>query len=261
LSFASFSRFTQVSPQGADGPTLGANPFVGPNPLAKLDPNAPPDQTPGVTLKLMDKATKQIRSSTGSFLLDTGAAASIISTEQAHKLGVRYRSDFTLETFDPAHPELPGQKLEDQFVIPLSGIGGTENIAGFFLSSLLVRTQQGNAANDNDPAHLRFRDVPVLVSDITLTDPTTHETVTLDGVLAMNLLLASVTLSFDLSDPELPIFSVDGFRQAPFDWVVFDAQRGLLGLELSAVPEPATYAVVLLGLALLGWRLRRVRAG
>ncbi len=254
LSFANFSGFTEVTPSGAQGPTLAANPFVGPNPLA--NPNAPPDTTPGVTLRLGNKQT------TGSFLLDTGAAASIISTAQAAKLGVRYRAGSAqpeLETFDPAHPELPGTLLAKQFVLPLSGIGGDENVAGFFLSSMLVRTQQGSAANDNDPAHLRFLDVPVLVTDITLTDPSNKKVITLDGVLAMNLLLASVTLSFDLSDPSNPNISVDGFRQAPFDWVVFDPQQGVLGLDVSAVPEPATYLSALLGLSLLGWRLRRAR--
>jgi len=44
-----------------------------------------------------------------------------------------------------------------------------------------------------------------------------------------------------------------------FDWIVFDPQNSVLGLELSVVPEPSTYAIMLLGLALVGWRLRRAR--
>jgi hypothetical protein len=256
LSFASFSRFTDLTPQGAEGPTQGENPFVGPNPLAKLDPKAPPDHTPGVTLVLGNKQT------TGSFLLDTGASASIISKEQAAKLGVRYRPNTTetiLETFDPAHPEAPGTALVDQFVLPISGIGGDETVAGFFLTSMLVRTQQGNALNDNDPAHLRFMGAPVLVSDITLTDPVSGDIVTLDGVLAMNLLVASVSLSFDLTDPEFPLPIFDGFNPSSFNWIVFDPQNGVLGLDVSAVPEPASVLLVLLGLGSIGWRLRHAR--
>src|SRR4029078_5279244 len=111
--------------------------------------------TPGIKLKLGDKET------TGSFLLDTGAAASVIFKDVAAKLGVRERPRLladglpVLEQYDPAHPELPGTELPNQFVIKLSGTGGDQTAAGFFLDSMLLRTQQGDAANDDDPRHLR----------------------------------------------------------------------------------------------------------
>jgi len=35
------------------------------------------------------------------------------------------------------------------------------------------------------------------------------------------------------------------------------AEHGVPGLDVSAVPEPASYLVVLLGLGLIGWRLQR----
>ena len=50
LSYADFSRFTQVTPAGAAGPNLAANPFIGPDPTRHLTPNAPPDLTPPVQL-------------------------------------------------------------------------------------------------------------------------------------------------------------------------------------------------------------------
>jgi hypothetical protein len=67
----------------------------------------------------------------------------------------------------------------------------------------------------------------------------------------MNFLAASVFLS----EP----FELGEINAAPFDWIVFDPQNSVLGLELSVVPEPSTYAIMLLGLALVGWRLRRAR--
>jgi len=33
----------------------------------------------------------------------------------------------------------------------------------------------------------------------------------------------------------------------------------VLGLELSVVPEPSTYAMMLLGFALVGWRVLKAR--
>jgi hypothetical protein len=242
LTFTSFSRFTRLTPENAEGPSQSANPFIGPNPLAKLDPNAPVDNTPGITLKLGDKQT------TGSFLLDTGAQASVISRDLAAQLNVRYRPnspDPILEIFDPAHPDAPGTELPNQFVITLTGTGGDETAAGFFLDSMLVRTKEGNPLDDDDPAHLRYLHAPVLVADISLMDPMTQQVLTLDGLFAMNFLVASISLStLDIA------FS-------PFDWVVFDPQNSVLGLELAAIPEPASFVLVLLGLVAVtlrcGW--------
>jgi hypothetical protein len=56
LSYASFDRFTQTTPAGAEGPTLRHNPFIGPNPVAALDPGTPPDNTPGSGLLHLDRS-------------------------------------------------------------------------------------------------------------------------------------------------------------------------------------------------------------
>jgi len=252
LTFASFSRFTRVTPTNAEGPTQSANPFIGPNPLAKLDPSVPAGTVPGIKLKLGNKEA------TGSFLLDTGAQASVISKDVAAQLGVRERPRLSpddipvLEQFDPAHPELPGTALANQFVITLSGTGGAQTAAGFFLDSMLLKTQQGDAANDDDPRHLRYMGAPVLVADITLQDPLTLQTLTLDGLFAMNFLVASIFLT------EVGGHGGDD-SPSPYKWIVFDAEHGVLGLDVSAVPEPASYLVVLLGLGMIGWRLQRQR--
>ena len=73
------------------------------------------DHTPGVTVSFDGQQA------TGSFLFDTGAQTSIISTNIAAKLHVRYVAGTQntdspeLETYDPAHPNLPGTLVTDQF--------------------------------------------------------------------------------------------------------------------------------------------------
>ena len=53
LTLKSFDRFTQTTPPGALGPTLGVNPFIGPDPLAALEgTNPPPTLPPGITVRL-----------------------------------------------------------------------------------------------------------------------------------------------------------------------------------------------------------------
>ncbi len=115
LSYADLSGFTTTTPTGAPGPTLAHNPFIGPNPLA-----APgTDKTPGIRLtyqvpnpaspgKLLTLAAS------GSFLFDTGAGASFISTNIASQLHVRYRpgtqgtDNPLLEMYDPNNPSRGG---------------------------------------------------------------------------------------------------------------------------------------------------------
>jgi hypothetical protein len=229
LSYGSFDRFTSISPAGAPGPTLRTNPFIGPNPVLQLDPNPPADDTPGITITMGNQ------SSTGSWLLDTGAAASMISTEQAARLHVRYRAGTQgtenpkLEIFDPVNPNQPGTLIPDQFSLPIGGIGGTTTPAGFYLDSLLLRTQEGNAADVNDPNHVRYLGAPVLVADISLQDPNTQETITLDGIFGMNMLVG--TASFTPG----PIPTFDALADGYYNWITFDEPSGLLGLDLKEV--------------------------
>jgi hypothetical protein len=241
LSYGSFNRFTSVSPLGSSGPTLAHNPFIGPNPVLALETNPPVDNTPPVTFGFGGKTT------TGSFLLDTGAAASMISSSKAAALSIRYRAGTQstdnpkLELFDPANPGVIGTLIADQFSLAIGGIGGTKTVAGFYLEDMILRTKEGNASNLNDPKHLHYHGAPVLVNDISVADPLTGQTLTLDGILGMNLLTGSVDL---IPDPFLGI-TFGAMSNGAYDWLVFDEPNGTLGLalkgELIAVPEPTGF--------------------
>lgn len=228
LSYAQFDRFTQTTPAGAEGPSLRHNPFIGPNPLAALDPSIPPGNTPGVTITLGANQT------TGSFLFDTGSAASFISTGLAAAINVRYQpgtagtADPQLELFDPANPGMPGTPLPNQFQLTLSGIGGSQKAAGFFLDALSVPTVEG------DP--LNFIGAPVLVVDISVQDPVTLDVLTLEGVFGMNFLVAS---AFVVEDP----FSIGPFSTGTFDWLVFDEPNAVLGLQVAGAPPVSIPAI------------------
>ena len=221
LSYADFDRFTQTTPPGAEGPALRHNPFIGANPVAALDPGVPPDNTPGVTITL------GANQATGSFLFDTGAAGSFVSTDFAAVINVRYQpgtlgtADPLLELFDPADPSAAGTLLPNQFQLTISGIGGSVKAAGFFLDSLSVPTIEG------DP--LKYIGAPVLVFDISVQDPITLDTLTLDGVFGMNFLVASI---FFIEDP----LTFGPSSTGAFDWLVFDEPNGLLGLQLAGAP-------------------------
>ena len=235
LSYGSFDSLTHTGTLDAMGnlvsftgaqlaanqPTLEHNPFIGPNPL-----NPVGDTTPPVKIAFGD------RTASGSFLLDTGAAASMISTNLASQLDVRYRpgtqgtDNPQLETYDPARPTNAGTLIGEQFQLAIGGVGGTTTLSGFYLKSMLVRTTQGNAANENDPKHLRFLAAPVLVNDIKVS-----ATLTLDGIFGMNNLFGSVlTENSDLGGGIVVPFPV-GLAPGAFDWVVFDEPSGLLKLR------------------------------
>lgn len=221
LSYADFERFTQTSPAGAEGPTLRHNPFIGPDPAALLDAGTSPDNTPAVTI------TMGARQATGSFLFDTGAAASFVSTDLAAMISVRYQpgtrgtDNPQLELFDPDNPNGPGTPLPNQFQLTISGIGGGQRAAGFFLDSLSVPTVEGDPFN--------FIGAPVLVVDISVQDPLTLDTLTLDGVFGMNFLVASAFFIEDTLD-------ITAFNAGPFEWVVFDEPNGMLGFQVVDAP-------------------------
>lgn len=220
LSYASFAQFTSTTPTGATGPTLADNPFIGANPVAAFNGSPQANSPPGVTIAFNGK------SATGSFLFDTGAAASFISQAMAAKLGIAYAPG----TYDTNNPSLissaTGQPLANQFTTSVSGAGGAlVNAAGFYLNSLSLQTTEGTT--------ISFNSAPVLVQDVTVTDPTTLKSLTLNGDLGMNFFEPSYTT--DLSQ----------INAAPFNWVTIDQPNGLLGLTL--VPEP-TAALLLIGL-------------
>jgi hypothetical protein len=138
-------------------------------------------------------------------------------------------------TYDPNNPigsdapKLLGVPADEQIVTSLAGVGGEVKVAGFFLSSLLLRAQEGNLLDDLDPAHLRFLDAPVYIFDIKLSD-----TLTLDGILGMNFLSASTFVEGDGVD-----FAFLAGRESPFSAVVFNESDGTLGLEPTGAPGDA----------------------
>jgi autotransporter-associated beta strand protein len=223
LSYANFDRFSQVTPSGAPGPTLNDSPFIGPNPVAKMD-GVTSDHTPGVTVSYNGLQ------STGSFLFDTGAATSMISTSAAANLHVRYvagtegTDNPELETYDPAHANSPGTLIPGQFQLVVGGVGGSTTAAGFYLDRMLLRTMEGKPGNDNDPNNLRFVGAPILVADITVKDPITSKTLTLDGIFGVNNWVASAEVGMD--------GSLGATSPGSFNWAVFDQPNGVLGLDV-----------------------------
>jgi hypothetical protein len=229
LSKVDFSRFTTTTPSGAPGPTLGTNPFVGPNPLRNLPGNPlnlPPDSTPAMTIGYGGLTAQ------GSFLLDTGAGASFISQNIAQQLHVRYRAGTFGPNLDsPQLEDLNGNLIPNQFRVTLSGIGGSSlTTAGFYLDSMLLPTMEGNAAVTSDPRHLHYLGAPVLVTDISVEDSVTQKSLTLDGDFGMNYLVGSLFL--DVSD--LSNIAIGAFTPGAFDWVTFDETTGVLGLKLNS---------------------------
>jgi hypothetical protein len=146
--------------------------------------------------------------------LDTGAAASLLSTKQAAAVGIRYRPG----TEGTATPVLDGVPQDQQFTLTVGGIGGQRKSAGFYLIELRVPTAEGDI--------LIYRPAPVLVYDITVEDPKTQQRLTLDGVFGMNFLTASAKIGEGL----LP--DIGKLTEGPFEWLVFDEPNALLGLQL-----------------------------
>jgi hypothetical protein len=204
LSSVSFARFTQTTPSSSIGPMLSDNPLIGPNPMTRQNLNAP-----AVVV------SHNGRHMTGSWLLDTGAAASMISEKQAAALGVTYiESTRGAET-----PKLSGVPEDKQFTLSVGGIGGQKKSAGFYLDELTLTTQEGKP--------LRYRHAPVLVADITVKDAS-GASFTLDGVFGMNFLVATANLTEASLVPD-----IDHLTQGPYRWIVYDQPRGILGLELN----------------------------
>jgi hypothetical protein len=189
LNFVSFAQYTKISPGGAQPPAIGANPMIGVN------------------------VTHRGKTYTGVWLLDTGAAASMISRKQAAALGVSYAPG----TDGTGHPRLDGVPADRQFIMSVGGIGGTKKSAGFFLDRLSLPTIEKNP--------ISFVHAPVLVADITLTD-SSGRTSTLDGVFGMNFLVASAMV-----DESSLIPDIDHLTSGAFRWIVLNQPAGWLGVQ------------------------------
>ena len=236
MSYASFDGYTTISPAGAQGPTLARNPFIGPSPVPNADGLF--NDAPGVKLTFGDE------DATASLLLDTGGSVSAISQAIASQLGVTYDPNNPLGS---AAPRLLGVPDDEQITTTIAGVGGELTVSGFFLSSLILRTEEGNVLDDDDPNHIRFLDAPVYVLDISLDD-----NLTLDGILGMNFLSASTLFESDGIN-----FAFLAGRESPFSTLVFNEQLGTLGLELAQVPEPGAAGVLATTLAAMLLRRRR----
>jgi len=218
-SYASFDDFTNTTGPGAQPPTLAHNPFIGPNPLS---PSGQQSDVPGVTIEFNGSKT------TSSILFDTGGAATIFAQHLIQQLGVQYRHGAGTNSSNPILEYIAdGSTVPNQFQLTLGGVGGQVKASGLFLDSLLVRTMEGDAANDNDLRHLQYTDVPVLVLDISIEHPVTNELFTLDGIFGMNLLFPTAFV-----DEPLNIFDL---QMAPgfYDWITFDEPSGLIGLQFN----------------------------
>ena len=143
------------------------------------------------------------QSFTGDWLFDTGAPASLISTEQAEALGL-YRNG------NPVRPP--------DFSIQLGGAGGKmTNAPGFRIDRLRIPTARGRT--------IEYRDVHVLVHDVGVTLDN-GERVVLDGIFGTNLLLPTVSLGGGLGLPT-------GSAAGPYEHIWIDGPRGRLLLDLA----------------------------
>ena len=97
----------------------------------------------------------------------------------------------------------------------------------------------------------------MLVSDIGLLDPSTQQTLTLDGIFGMNFMVASTQIFLD---PNGGFPSFGDMAAGAFNWIVFDEPNGLLGLDVKpeSVPEPATIVLLAIGTMMLVWRRRQI---
>lgn len=202
LTYVSFERFTRVTPAGAAGPVVVANPVIGPDPLKPAAAAADGRNAGAVVARHKGKATRL------TMLLDTGAACSMISVAKAAELGV---------TYDEDTGTLAGALAKEQFSLSVGGIGGMKTAQGFYLDVLALPAQAGEP--------IVYAKAPVLVSDVTVTDPATGRPFTLDGVFGMNFLTASASIEGGL----LP--EIGDIVGGPFEWVVIDHVRGVLSVR------------------------------
>jgi hypothetical protein len=183
LTMVDFSRFTRIEPAGAAGPSLVSNPMIA-----------------NVTIVYHGNTA------TGTFLLDTGAASSIISTKLAQQLGVQIA----------ANGDLANVPKDQQFELAIGGVGGAKSSHGLFFDRLELPTREGTP--------IVYAKAPLLISDITVAD-SSGKTLTLDGVFGMNYLVSSAEITGGL----LP--DVGKIVDGPWRWIVIDFKMGELGLE------------------------------
>lgn len=230
MDFGDFARFTQTS-DPAKAPAMSQNPFIGQNPVDLLDGGSPDPGAEGV------RTTHNGQTRETSWLFDTGAAASIISEDVAGLHGVTVEYEMISTPDGPEerpYLEQDGQRIVDQFYLAIGGVGGSRTVAGFWLEELALPTMEGE--------EIVFKRAPVLVANITVADPLTDESLTLDGILGMNFLVASAFI-----DSSSPFPFPDDITAGAFDFFTYDQTSNVLGLTLNPafVPEPASLGLLL----------------
>lgn len=152
------------------------------------------------------------KSTTATFVLDTGATISLMSVAKAADLGL---------TDEYGTPIVP-----PDFNTAISGIGGEVEIDGYQIDNLILPTLNGY--------NLVYNNARIFVHDISILDEDTNEFITIDGIFGSNFLCASAKLLFG--------FPVD-LAETPYTHIVIDTQKGLLGFDVNDVyPLPEPYA-------------------
>ena len=263
--YADFDGLTQTT--GGEPPALAHNPFIGQAPaIADEDTDDGGELVRGITVNTNGVSTE------GSWLFDTGAAATIWSAESAADHGVFYSTQAGkgLGSANPTLVDADGNEIGSddapQFQLQIGGVGGTLNIAGFFVDELLVPALRDDGFGGEEAFDLVFTDAPVLVADISIDatpdDTTDDEVFTLAGVFGMNLLVPSLFLDGLGLDPlglvGAPVLNgnLDAFAfDEPTGDVLLRFNRDLV--DFVAVPEPTTVAVLIAGTVLLAGRRNR----
>jgi len=247
-SYGDFSRFTRTFARdglnnettldaASFGPTLVHNPFIGPDPTGDSNEG---DPVPGIT------AIHNGATTTTSWLLDSGASASIVSEVLSAAHDVQYRAGHGPGSLEPQLERISdGTLVPNQFQQAVGGISGTLSIAGFSLDKVSVQTIEGDS--------LDYLNVPVLVLDISVLDPTTQESITLDAVFGMNMLVASAEILGGLPGD---------IHVGAYDFISFDEPSGVLSLVFNVdldLPEPSSFSLVTTAFMLLLAASRRNR--
>lgn len=141
------------------------------------------------------------KSFTGTWLLDTGAPASIISTKHAQALGLVDQQGNPTRSAD--------------FTLPLGGVGGdVKPVPGFRVAFMRVPTDDGRI--------IEYRNVSLLVTDVSA-KLDTGEVVTLDGIFGTNFLFPTVA--------GLSMGMPSHFAPGPWSRIWIDTTRGKLMLK------------------------------
>ncbi len=143
----------------------------------------------------------QGKMSTATWLLDTGSKISLISTQQARRLGLL---------------DAEGKpRIKPIMVLPVGGVGSMTMLPMYRIDRLLIPEVSGR--------RIIYAQTCVGVLDITYPDPETQASRVFDGIFGSNLLCAA---------QRLPGLHPAGAKSVPFDKVVIDFSRKQVGLQL-----------------------------